>query len=102
MRHCVKRKDDFTMWTPDYFVRYADLPLSVEGVTVPNTDGTFDIYINALLPEDQQAETLAHELEHIRKDHFYNDIAPVQAIEAEAEHPQRVMPCITAIRAVGA
>ena len=90
------------MWTPDCFVRYAELPLSVEGVTVPNNDGTFDIYINSLLPAERQEETLAHELEHIHKDHFYNDIAPVQALEAEAENTQIAFPCFTAVRAAGA
>lgn len=72
------------MWTPEYFVRLLDLPPSVEGVTVPNNDGTFDIYINSLLSEERQQEKLAHELEHIRKDHFYNDIKTVREVEAEA------------------
>lgn len=72
------------MWTPEYFVRLLDLPPSVEGVTVPNDDGTFDIYINSLLSEERQHEKLAHELEHIRKDHFYNDIKTVREVEAEA------------------
>lgn len=89
------------MWTPDYFVRYAEFPLSVEGVTVPNNDGTFDIYINSLLPAERQDETLAHELEHIRKDHFYNDIAPVQTLEREAEDTHIVFPCFAAIAAAG-
>ena len=43
------------MWTPEYFVRYVELPLKVDGVTVPNDDGTFDIYINVLHPEVQRA-----------------------------------------------
>ena len=73
------------MWTPEYFVRLLDLPPSVEGVTVPNDDGTFDIYINSLLSEERQREKLAHELEHIRKDHFYNDIKTVREVEAEAK-----------------
>ena len=41
-------------------IRYVDFPLSVEGVAVLNTDGTFDICINACLPEEQQAEILVH------------------------------------------
>ena len=90
------------MWTPDYFVRYTDFPISVEGLTVPNDDGTFEIYINALLPEEKQAETLAHELEHIRRDHFYNDVAPVEKLEAEAENTQIMLPCLANIRAARA
>lgn len=75
------------MWTPEYYVRLLDLPPAVEGVTVPNDDGTFDIYINALLPEERQQEKLAHELEHIRKDHFYNDIKSIVEVECEASNP---------------
>lgn len=73
------------MWSPDYFVRYVALPHTVEGLTVPNDDGTFDIYINAELPDAVQKETLAHELHHIQKDHFYNDITPLPQMEAEAD-----------------
>ena len=74
------------MWTPDYFVRLLDLPPTVEGVTVPNDDGTFDIYINALLSPERQQEKLDHELEHIRKDHFYNDTKTIEEVESEANH----------------
>lgn len=59
------------MWTPEYFVRYLDLPPKVNGVTVPNDDGTFDIYINARHSAEHQADILAHELWHIMQDHFY-------------------------------
>ncbi len=72
------------MWTPQYFVRYARLPLSIEGVALPNDDGSFDIYINSLLPEDRQADRLQHEIRHIQADHFYKDSCPVARIEAEA------------------
>ena len=37
------------MWTPDYFVRTAELPRTVNGVTLPNDDGTFD---TKMLPLD--------------------------------------------------
>lgn len=69
------------MWTPEYFVRLVELPPSVEGVVLPNTDGTFDIYINSTLCPARQQECLDHELRHIMHDHFYND-RPV----AECEH----------------
>ncbi len=73
------------MWNPDYFVRYVALPHTVEGLTIPNNDGSFDIYINSELPDTVQKETLAHELRHIRKDHFYNDVTPLLHLEAEAD-----------------
>ena len=50
------------MWTPDYFVRLVELPASVEGVTVPNDDGSFDIYINSRLGEERRRAKLEHEL----------------------------------------
>ena len=52
----------------DYYLRLVDLPRSVEGVSVPNNDGSFDIYINALLSPARRQEILEHELNHIRQD----------------------------------
>lgn len=66
-----------------FFVRLVALPPAVEGVTVPNDDGTFDVYINSKLPLEKQGQVLMHELEHIKKDHFYNE-DPVWINEAEA------------------
>lgn len=67
----------------DYFVRYVALPISVRAVTLPNTDGTFDIYINQNLCEEAQQAALRHELRHIKLGHFYDD-EPVQKNEREA------------------
>lgn len=67
------------------FIRLVKLPSdSVRAVTIPNDDGTFDIYINARLPEELQRKALEHELNHIRKDHFYND-DPIWVNEEEAD-----------------
>lgn len=71
------------MRIPDYYVRFVNFPPTVLGVTVPNDDGTFSVYINARLGDDARRETLQHELEHMARDHFYRD-APVGAQEAEA------------------
>lgn len=68
---------------PNIFVRLIPLPCSVRAAVLPNEDGTFDIYINAALPEELQHRALAHELSHIRRDHFYQD-APVTHAETEA------------------
>lgn len=67
----------------DVFVRLLALPASVEGVTLPNDDGTYDVYLNANLPAERQQVALAHELRHIKKDHLY-DANPVWVNEAEA------------------
>lgn len=57
----------------DVFVRYIELPSTVRGVTIPNDDNTFNIYINATICEDKQKQALNHELEHIKRDHFYDE-----------------------------
>lgn len=65
------------------FIRSIALPHSVRAVTLPNDDGTFDVYVNATLPEELQIAAIEHELNHIRKDHFY-DSNPVWLNEQEA------------------
>ena len=66
------------------YVRVVPLPPKVEGVTLPNDDGTFDVYINARLSPARRQETLEHELRHIRGDHFYLDM-PVSRMERQAD-----------------
>lgn len=73
------------MWTPTYFVRYIEFPMTIRGVTVPNDDGTFDIYINDLLCDSAKEKCLRHEIRHIMEDHFYNDIASIEEIEQMAD-----------------
>lgn len=70
------------------FIRTVRLPEAVRAVTIPNDDGTFDIYINEVIPQELQQRALEHELEHIRKDHFYND-DPVWVNEEEADRNDR-------------
>lgn len=72
------------MWTPVYFVRLVSLPASVDGVTVPNDDGTFDIYLNSNLCEARQQDRLQHEIKHIFEDHFYQETKTVSQLEQEA------------------
>ena len=55
----------------DYYVRPIPLPRRVEGVSIPNDDGSFDIYINSNLPPELQQKTLEHELRHLKAEHFY-------------------------------
>lgn len=70
----------------DIFVRYVSFPRSVRGVTMPNDDTTFSVYINDRLDERTQRETYEHELAHIRLNHFY-DHEPVVLNEREASAP---------------
>ena len=65
------------------FIRTIALPHTVRAVTLPNDDGTFDVYVNANLPDALQIAAIEHELNHIRKDHFYDE-NPVWLNEQEA------------------
>lgn len=69
----------------EYYVRYLRLPRAVKAVTLPNEDGSYDIYINSALPEATQRRALAHEQRHIRLGHFYDDCTPVAKAEQEAD-----------------
>ena len=72
--------------TRDYAnIRMVELPMCVEAVTHPFEDGTFDIYVNSQISPCKQLEALNHELNHIEKDHFYNECADIAYIEAEAD-----------------
>lgn len=68
----------------DYYVRLVSLPRTVEGVSVPNDDGSFDVYINSRLSPQRRQEILEHELNHIRQEHFYLDM-PVSLMERQAD-----------------
>jgi hypothetical protein len=68
----------------DYYTRLVDFPITVGGVSVPNSDGSFDIYINANYSFLRQQQVLEHELQHIRKEHFYLDM-PVSLMERQAD-----------------
>jgi len=72
------------MWTPEYYIRAVNLPRTVDGVVVPNPDGTFDIYLNENQPEEVRQRWLEHEVRHIMCDHFYRE-ADIAAKEREAE-----------------
>lgn len=67
----------------DYYVRLVELPIRVEGVTLPNSDGSFSVYINSLLPDERREEVLRHELRHIASEHFYTEM-PVEFMERQA------------------
>lgn len=74
----------------EVFVYYIAFPYSIKGVTTPNRDGTFSIYINSTLPLAQQKAALRHELCHVRGDHFY-DGDGVAANEREADLDRTVV-----------
>jgi hypothetical protein len=65
-------------------IRIIDLPETVKGFTVKDENDDYNVYINAKLSEDARADAWRHEIEHIRKDHFYNQM-PVWEKEQEAK-----------------
>jgi len=68
----------------EHYIRLIELPIAVEGVSVPNNDGSFDIYINSRLSPAMQQAALEHELEHLRREHFYIDL-PIDVMERQAD-----------------
>lgn len=59
-----------------------DLPPRVKGLTHPNPDGTYTVFLNARLSIETQRQTYRHELRHIRQGDFSG--GDVQLIEAYA------------------
>lgn len=67
----------------EIFIRGLELPPTINGVTVLDADGNYNVYVNLLLGYTAQRQTVRHELAHIKKEHFY-DFAPVIHNELEA------------------
>lgn len=68
-------------------VRLVDMPCSVDGTTVRDDDGNYNIYINARTSRQMQFVTLRHELSHIGNNHF-DDGRPLLDDEMEAEESE--------------
>ncbi len=66
-----------------FFIRGLELPLTVKGATVLDSDGNYNVYINILLSDEAQLKAVEHEITHIIKEHFY-DYEPVVHNELEA------------------
>lgn len=64
-------------------IRLVDLPDSVPAVTVKDGNDDYNMYINARLSADARAKAYWHEIEHIRRGHFYSQ-RPVADLEREA------------------
>lgn len=55
----------------DYCIRYVDFPCRVNGITVMDKDGFFNIYINSRLDYCQQQKAIQHEFTHIARGDFF-------------------------------
>ena len=75
------------LWGRDYFVRAIELPRHVAGVSTASPDGTYNIYVNELLPIELQWEAFLHELLHCEAGHLdeWKDL-PLEVKEWEANN----------------
>ena len=53
-------------------IRLIDLPETVRGFTVKDENDDYNIFINAKLSADMRGEAFRHEIDHIRRGHFYD------------------------------
>ena len=63
-------------------IRVEKLPASINGITIKDDNGDYNIYINSCICEDARANAFRHEIQHIRKGHFYSsdDIRKIEAM----------------------
>ena len=69
-------------------VRIIDMPYEVKGATAKDAEGDYNVYLNARYSSDIRAEAWQHELEHIKRDHFYSQKS-VKEMEAEVDARKR-------------
>ena len=65
----------------DYFIYLMPMPKGIYACVVTNPDGTYSVYLDPRRSFDQLLKDLEHELNHIIREDFYNDL-PIYIIEA--------------------
>ena len=68
----------------DVFIRVTDLPNRVKAMTVVDENSDYNIYVNSALSREEMKKAYLHELQHIEKQHFDQDISVTKA-ESEIE-----------------
>lgn len=63
----------------EVIVRLQDMPIRMKGVTLLDESGDYNVYINSRLSADSQREVLDHEMLHIQRDDFYNELTIQEA-----------------------
>lgn len=56
----------------EIIVRFVELPSTVNGVTVVDENGDYNVYINVRLTDTAARETYRHETRHIKRNHFFD------------------------------
>lgn len=71
----------------EHCVRYVALPFSMHGITVEDSSGFYNIYINSQLAEADQRKALIHELRHVLRGDFDSGkaLGEVEPYRAPAE-----------------
>lgn len=64
----------------DTIVRIIGLPITVKGLTIPDEDGIFNVYINKDMSHEMQWITYQHEMTHIKNSDFSSN-EPVVRLE---------------------
>lgn len=61
-----------------------ELPVETLGVTVLDSNGDYNIYLNPAYDDETLRKTVDHEVAHIQNGHFYRD-GSIDEMEAEAD-----------------
>ena len=67
----------------EIIIRLMPLPMHVRAFTMPDEQGDYNVYVNAMLSPEQQRRSLQHELGHIRRDDFYKRDKTARELEEE-------------------
>lgn len=65
----------------DVFIRYLPLPPTIKGLTVLDSEGNYNVYLNARLTHEANRQTLQHELQHIKNNDFSKQNLHIRCIE---------------------
>lgn len=65
----------------DYFIYWMPMPKGIYACVVKNPDATYSVYLDPRRTFEQRLEDLKHELNHIIREDFYNDL-PIWVVEA--------------------
>lgn len=57
-----------------------DLPYTIKAMVALDEDGFSNIYVNSRLSHEEQFKAAMHELNHVARDDFYNDLS-IRTIE---------------------
>lgn len=76
----------------EYCIRFIPLPTTLKGITVEDSSGFYNIYINSSLSYEEQQKAIKHEISHVTGNDF-NAQKPLYMVEpyrpAREQQPQK-------------